>query len=130
MPFTRMDEGKIEDWMVIRQSVSERQSTMPQIIKNLLLRLEEQVDGFAVNQLEHSLQTATRAVRAGASEELIVAALCHDIETDALAFGQSAHAGLLHRAHVHKYVLFAVFRLDESKSLDAIEKLNGAYCHT
>src|SRR5258708_37439705 len=79
MSFTRMDEGKIEDWMVIRQSVSERQSTMPQIIKNLLLRLEEQVDGFAVNQLEHSLQTATRAVRAGASEELIVAALCHDI---------------------------------------------------
>jgi len=79
MPFTRMDEGKIEDWTVIRDSVSERQATMPQIIKNLLLRLEEQVDGFAVNQLEHSLQTATRAVRAGASEELIIAALCHDI---------------------------------------------------
>jgi predicted HD phosphohydrolase len=74
-----MDEGKVEDWVVIRESVSHRQSTMPQIIKNLLLRLEEQVDGFAVNQLEHSLQTATRAVHAGANEELIVAALCHDI---------------------------------------------------
>src|SRR6267154_4592409 len=79
MSFTRMDEGKIEDWMVIRDSVSERQSTMPQIIRGMLHKLEEQVDGFAVNQLEHSLQTATRAVRAGASEELIIAALCHDI---------------------------------------------------
>ncbi|MCU0261806.1 MAG: HD domain-containing protein, partial [Ilumatobacteraceae bacterium] len=29
--------------------------------------------------LDHSLQTATRAERAGASDDLIVAALCHDI---------------------------------------------------
>src|SRR6266700_2358675 len=79
MSFTRMEEGRDEDWMVIRDSVNKRQSTMPEIIKGLLGRLEEQVDGFAVNQLEHSLQTATRAVRAGASEELVVAALCHDV---------------------------------------------------
>ncbi|HUK89345.1 MAG TPA: HD domain-containing protein, partial [Blastocatellia bacterium] len=41
--------------------------------------LEEQVDGFAINQLQHGLQTATRAYREDASEELVVAALCHDI---------------------------------------------------
>src|SRR5205085_6693707 len=41
--------------------------------------LAEQVDGFAIDQLRHCLQTATRAVRDGASEELTVAALCHDI---------------------------------------------------
>jgi predicted HD phosphohydrolase len=79
MPFTRMDEGKIEDWMVIGQAVGQRQARMPGIIKAMLLQLEEQVDGFAVDQLQHGLQTATRAVRDGASEELIVAALCHDI---------------------------------------------------
>src|SRR5215467_14056580 len=79
MPFTRMDEGQVSDWMVIGQAVSRRQSTMPQIILGMLARLEEQVDGFAVDQLRHGLQTATRAERAGASEEMIVAALCHDI---------------------------------------------------
>ena len=79
MPFTRMDQGKVEDWMVIAQAVAQRQATMPRMIKAMLGQLEEQVDGFAVNQLEHSLQTATRAVRAGATEELIVAALCHDL---------------------------------------------------
>ena len=79
MPFTRMDQGKVEDWMVIAQAVAQRQSAMPQVIRKMLGQLEEQVDGFTVNQLEHSLQTATRAVRAGATEELIVAALCHDI---------------------------------------------------
>ena len=79
MSFTRMDQGKIEDWMAIGQEVTRRQSSMPSIIKSMLIQLEDQVDGFAVNQLHHGLQTATRALREGASEEMIVAALCHDI---------------------------------------------------
>jgi predicted HD phosphohydrolase len=74
-----MDQGKIEEWMVIGQAVTQRQASMPSIIKTMLLQLQEQVDGFAVNQLQHSLQTATRAHRDGASEEMVVAALCHDI---------------------------------------------------
>jgi len=79
MSFTRMDQGQPEDWMVIGQAVGQRQAGMAQIIKAMLHKLEEQVDGFAVNQLVHGLQTATRAEREGASEEMIVAALCHDI---------------------------------------------------
>jgi predicted HD phosphohydrolase len=79
MPFTRMDQGKTEDWMVIGQAITARQATMPAIIKAMLRQLEAQVDGFAVNQLVHGLQTATRAERDGADEEMIVAALCHDL---------------------------------------------------
>ena len=41
--------------------------------------LGEVTDGFAVDQLRHSLQTATRAERAGADDDMVVAALCHDI---------------------------------------------------
>lgn len=91
MPFTRMDQGRIEDWMLIRDAVSERQAGMPKMVKSMLAKLEEQVDGFAVNQLEHGLQTATRALRAGASEELIVASLCHDIGK---AISCANHAGI------------------------------------
>ncbi len=91
MPFTRMDQGRVEDWMLIREAVSERQAGMPKIIRAMLANLEEQVDGFAVSQLEHSLQTATRALRAGASEELIVASLCHDIGK---AISLANHAGI------------------------------------
>src|SRR5215467_12689354 len=79
MAFTRMDQGKVEDWMIIGQQVMKRQAGMPSTIIKMLKQLEEQVDGFAVDQLQHGLQTATRAVRDSASEELIVAALCHDI---------------------------------------------------
>ncbi len=79
MSFTRMDQGTIEDWMAIGGQCAERQARMPAIIKSMLRQLEQQVDGFAINQLQHGLQTATRAARDGASEELVVAALCHDI---------------------------------------------------
>lgn len=91
MAFTRMDQGKLEDWMVIAAAVSERQAGMSKTIKAMLAKLQEQVDGFAVDQLEHGLQTATRAVRAGASEELVVASLCHDIGK---AISVSNHAAL------------------------------------
>ena len=79
MAFTRMDQGKVEEWMIIGQHVMKRQAGMPSIITGMLKQLQEQVDGFAIDQLQHGLQTATRAVNEGASEELIVAALCHDI---------------------------------------------------
>jgi predicted HD phosphohydrolase len=36
-------------------------------------------DGFAVDQLTHCLQTATRAEESGADTEMVVASLCHDI---------------------------------------------------
>jgi predicted HD phosphohydrolase len=79
MSFTRMDQGTTDDWRQIGREVSQRQARMPDIIKGMLRQLAEQTDGFAINQLAHGLQTATRAERSGAPEELIVAALCHDI---------------------------------------------------
>jgi predicted HD phosphohydrolase len=79
MAFTRMDQGQLSDWMVIGGEVAKRQASMAERITSMLHQLEEQVDGFAINQLQHGLQTATRAHRDGAPEELVVAALCHDI---------------------------------------------------
>ncbi|HKZ79481.1 MAG TPA: HD domain-containing protein [Pyrinomonadaceae bacterium] len=81
MAFTSMDQLRAgsEDIAIIGKALIERQATMPQMIKSLLRQLEEHVDGFPVDQLVHALQTATRAEHGGASEEMIVAALCHDI---------------------------------------------------
>jgi len=45
----------------------------------LLRSMGELHQGFAVSQLDHCLQTATRAERDGADDDMIVAALCHDI---------------------------------------------------
>src|SRR4029079_8365428 len=45
----------------------------------LLRSMESLTQGFAITQLQHSLQTATRAERGGADLDMIVASLCHDI---------------------------------------------------
>jgi predicted HD phosphohydrolase len=79
MAFSRMDRGTVEDWTAVSEAVDRWQSTLPERIKTMLRQLQDQVEGYRVSQLEHCLQTATRAERAGSSEEMIVAALCHDM---------------------------------------------------
>src|SRR6188768_216371 len=77
--FTRMDESTAEQWAVIGKETFEHQPRVADRILEMLRSLADITDGFAVDQLTHSLQTATRAERAGADDEVVVAALCHDI---------------------------------------------------
>ncbi len=79
MSFTSMDQGTPEQWKVIVTEHTSLQQQVPARIKSMLRQLEGITGGFGVNQLVHSLQTATRAERGGASEEMILASLCHDI---------------------------------------------------
>ena len=81
MAFTRMDQltADMDAIQIIGDALAKRQAAMPEVIRGMLRQLASHVDGFPVDQLEHSVQTATRAERAGASEEMIVASLCHDI---------------------------------------------------
>jgi predicted HD phosphohydrolase len=77
--FTRMDESTAEQWQHIVVETIEHQPRVAERVLGMLASLEEITDGFAVDQLVHSLQTATRAEEAGASTEVVVASLCHDI---------------------------------------------------
>jgi len=77
--FTRMDESTAEQWAVIGKQTMEHQGRVADRVLAMLGSLAELTDGFAVDQLTHSLQTATRAERAGADDEVVVASLCHDI---------------------------------------------------
>lgn len=77
--FTRMDESTAEQWATIGAETYKNQGRVADRVLMLLRSLEEITDGFAVDQLTHCLQTATRAERAGADKEVVVASLCHDI---------------------------------------------------
>jgi predicted HD phosphohydrolase len=74
-----MDQSTAEEWSIIaRESMANRGRVADRVLA-MLGSLDEVVDGFAVDQLTHCLQTATLAERAGADDELVVASLCHDI---------------------------------------------------
>jgi len=77
--FTRMDESTAEQWGVIATATIEHQPRVAARVLEMLRALASITDGFAVDQLTHSLQTATLAERAGADTEVVVASLCHDI---------------------------------------------------
>lgn len=77
--FTRMDESTLDDWMKIGAATAANQTRVPEKILSLLTDLADITDGFGTDQLTHCLQTAARAEADGVDDEIVVAALCHDI---------------------------------------------------
>ncbi len=77
--FTRMDESTAEQWSVIGAETAQNMGRTADRVLGMLESLADITDGFATDQLTHCLQTATLAERAGADDEIVVAALCHDI---------------------------------------------------
>ena len=66
--FKTMAEGTAEDWAaIVRVEQGRRGEHVDRILSHLKL-LGGDYGGFAVDRLEHSLQTATRAHRAGQDE--------------------------------------------------------------
>jgi predicted HD phosphohydrolase len=77
--FHAMVDGTQDDWMAIAMAASQFSMELPRRVIAHLELLKGDCGGFAVDRYEHSLQTATRALRAGRDEEYVVCALLHDI---------------------------------------------------
>ncbi|PCJ68797.1 MAG: phosphohydrolase [Rhodobiaceae bacterium] len=77
--FKTMAESTAEEWAVIAKSNMEFTKGLPDRVLGHLKLLDGDFGGFAVDRLEHSLQSATLAHRAGKDEEYVVCALIHDI---------------------------------------------------
>jgi len=77
--FHAMTEGTAEDWAAIGRAAAPHRGELADRLLAHLQLLDNDHGGFAVDRLEHSLQTATRAHRDGRDEEYVVCALMHDI---------------------------------------------------
>jgi predicted HD phosphohydrolase len=77
--FHAMTEGTAEDWKIIGKALEPLARGLPDRILTHLKMLDGDYGGFAVDRMEHSLQTATRAFRDGRDEEYVVCALLHDM---------------------------------------------------
>jgi predicted HD phosphohydrolase len=65
--------------MEIGAQTSANQGRVAERMLQLLRSLADITDGFGTDQLTHCLQTATLAERAGADDEVVFAALLHDV---------------------------------------------------
>lgn len=77
--FTSMDVSTRDEWLEIGRQTAANQPRVADRVLGMLQSLDTIVDGFVTDQLTHCLQTATMAERAGADDEIVIAALCHDI---------------------------------------------------
>ena len=77
--FTSMAAGNQEDYDLLDRLESEFAAGTAGRVLEQLKGLSGSLAGYQVDRLEHSLQSATRAYRDGAEEEMVVAALLHDV---------------------------------------------------
>jgi predicted HD phosphohydrolase len=76
--FTRMQDGTAEDYALLDRIETEELKSFPDRVLGWLLTMKDTA-GYQISRLDHSLQAATRAHRAGEDEETVVCALLHDI---------------------------------------------------
>jgi predicted HD phosphohydrolase len=77
--FIRMADGTLEDYQLLhRLEVDFTAKTADRVLGHLG-ELRGSMGGHKIDRYQHSLQSATRAMRDGADEEMVVAALLHDI---------------------------------------------------
>jgi predicted HD phosphohydrolase len=77
--FHAMVDGTQDDWNIIAEHAINSFVGLPERLLAHLRLLDGDFGGFAVDRLTHSLQTATRAERAGRDDEYVFCALVHDI---------------------------------------------------
>ena len=77
--FTRMQDSTAADWQKIGGEFMPFARQLPDRLIAHLRVLDGDYGGFPVDRYTHSLQTATRALKAGRDDEYVACALFHDI---------------------------------------------------
>jgi predicted HD phosphohydrolase len=88
------------DWQLIQRASVAQQAAMPDTVLNMLRTLSTLYGGFGVSQLFHMTQTATRARRDNARDELVLLALLHDVGELLTGLNHAEFAAALVRPYV------------------------------
>lgn len=106
--FRAMQDGTREDYLLLDESERAYATGLADRVLGQLARLDHTLEGYPLTRLGHSLQTATRAMHAGADAELIVAALLHDIGDELAPYNHSEFAAAILRPYVRAEVTWIV----------------------
>ena len=98
--FTEMKHGTKEDYLFLDKHERNFAGKTAERILKFMSGLTQTLEGYQVSRLEHSLQSATKAFRNGESEELVVAALLHDIGDELAPMNHSEYAAAILKPYV------------------------------
>jgi len=106
--FKKMEDGTREEYAFLDRLEDEFKAGLVDRLMTTLAALEHSLSGYQVSRLEHSLQGATRAYRAGESEEYVVAVLLHDIGDELAPYSHSEMAAAILRPFVSERIYWII----------------------
>ena len=98
--FTQMKDGTKDEYLLLDKYEQEYIDGTAERILNFMKGLTSTLEGYKITRLEHSLQSATRALNDSADEEMIVAALLHDIGDELAPLNHSEYAASVLKPYV------------------------------
>jgi predicted HD phosphohydrolase len=106
--FRQMKDGTREDYALLGRYEHDYALALPDRLLAALAKLDSGLAGYPLSRYQHSLQTATRALREGADTELVVAALVHDVGDDLAPYNHAELAAGILRPYVRAEVTWIV----------------------
>ncbi len=98
--FIHMADGTAEEYALLNREEQEYIRDLPGRLVAALEQLDESFGGYQVSRLKHSLQSATRAEAAGEPDEMVAAALLHDLGDGLAPYSHSELAAAILRPFV------------------------------
>jgi len=106
--FTRMEDSTREEYVFLDTLEKQYCDGLADRLLKALRQLEHSLSGYQVTRLEHVLQGATRAHRAGESDEFVLAVLLHDIGDELAPHSHSEMAAAVLRPFVSEKIYWIV----------------------
>ena len=118
--FTEMKNGTKDDYLFLDKHEKDFANKTSDRILNFMSNLTDTLEGYQISRLEHSLQSATRAYNNGESEEMIVAALLHDIGDELAPMNHSEYAASILKPYVSEKTHWIIEKHGEFQMLSLI----------
>jgi predicted HD phosphohydrolase len=106
--FTAMKDGDREDYAMLDRHERDYAAKTGERLLGALAQLDESLSGYQISRLGHSLQAATRAWRAGADADWVVAALLHDVGDIYAPYNHDEYAAAILRPFLRDQVTWVV----------------------
>jgi predicted HD phosphohydrolase len=106
--FRRMCDGTREDYELLDRSERNYARGLPGRVLDAIRRLDHSLEGYPVSRLLHSLHATTRARHDAADDELVVAALVHDLGDELAPYNHAEFAAAIIRPYVRAEVAWIV----------------------
>ena len=123
--FTEMKKGTKDDYLLLDKHEKDYASKTAERILKFMSGLTDTLEGYKVSRLEHSLQSATRALKAGESEEMIVATLLHDIGDELAPMNHSEYAASVLKPYVSEKTHWIIEKHGEFQTYYYAHHLGG-----